>query len=128
MKIDQDAPDPQFNATTARLLRREAVRRAAEELNTTSGPGLEGALARISAEVTEEAACRRTAATGTGADLTDPANSAGSSSSRMPGSDAVAPLSAAGSTGADRDGMKARHSHSGCPLLPVHLRERGQPS
>lgn len=77
MKIDQDAPDPQFNATTARLLRREALRRAAGELNTTSGPGLEDALARISAEVTEEAACRRTAASGTSADITDPANSTG---------------------------------------------------
>jgi hypothetical protein len=39
-----------------RLLRREALRRAAEEVNTTSGPGLEGVLARISAEVTAEAA------------------------------------------------------------------------
>ena len=38
---DQDAPDPQFDAMTARLLRREALRRAAEELNTTSEPGLE---------------------------------------------------------------------------------------
>ena len=34
--VDQDAPDPQFDAMTARLLRREALRRAAEELNTTS--------------------------------------------------------------------------------------------
>jgi hypothetical protein len=55
---DQDAPDPQFDAMTARLLRREALRRAAEELNTTSEPGLEGVLARISAEVTAEAAGR----------------------------------------------------------------------
>ena len=39
--LDQDAPDPKFDAMTARLLRREALRRAAEELNTTSGPGLE---------------------------------------------------------------------------------------
>jgi hypothetical protein len=54
--VDQD--DPQFDAMTARLLQREALRRAAEELNTTSGPGLEEALARISAEVTEEAAHR----------------------------------------------------------------------
>jgi hypothetical protein len=53
---DQDAPDPQFDALTARLLRREALRRAAEELNTMTGRGLEQALARISAEVTEEAA------------------------------------------------------------------------
>jgi hypothetical protein len=67
---DQDAPDPKFDAMTARLLRREALRRAAEELNTTSGPGLEGVLARISAEVTAEAACRHEAAvdkTGPGA-------------------------------------------------------------
>jgi phage shock protein A len=59
--VDQDAPDPQFDAMTARLLRREALRRAAEELNTTSGPGLEGALAQISAEVTAEAAAAREA-------------------------------------------------------------------
>jgi len=56
--MDQDASDPQFNAMTARLLRREALRRAAEELNTTSGRGLEGVLARISAEATAEAAYR----------------------------------------------------------------------
>ncbi len=62
--VDQDAPDPQFDVTTARLLRREALRRAAEELNTTSGPGLEEALARISTEVTEEAAYRRAIAAG----------------------------------------------------------------
>jgi phage shock protein A len=59
--VDQDAPDPQFDAMTARLLRREALRSAAEELNTTSGPGLEGALAQISAEVTAEAAAARDA-------------------------------------------------------------------
>jgi phage shock protein A len=45
-----------FNAATSRLLRREALRRAATELNTTSGPGLESVLARISAEVTAAAA------------------------------------------------------------------------
>jgi hypothetical protein len=56
---DQDRPDPQFDAMTARLLRREALRRAAEEMNTTSGPGLESVLARISAEVTADAASRR---------------------------------------------------------------------
>jgi len=61
---DQDVPDPQFDAMTARLLRREALRRATEELNTTSGPGLEGVLARISAEVTAEAACRQAASSG----------------------------------------------------------------
>jgi hypothetical protein len=57
--MDQDAPDPHFDAMTARLLRREALRRVAEEVNTTSGPGLEGVLARISAEVTAEAASRK---------------------------------------------------------------------
>jgi phage shock protein A len=60
--VDQDAPDPKFDAMTARLLRREALRRAAEELNTASPPGLEDALARISAEVTAEAVYRREAA------------------------------------------------------------------
>ena len=60
--MDQDAPDPQFNAATARLLRREALRRAAEELNTTSPLGLEHMLDRISAEVTAEAAAKREAA------------------------------------------------------------------
>ena len=66
--VDQDGPDPQFDAMTARLLRREALRRAAEEMNTTSGPGLEGVLARISAEVTAEARRRITVA---GAAATD---------------------------------------------------------
>ena len=56
---EEDPPDPAFNAMTSRLLRREALRRAAEELNTMTGPGLEQALARISTEVTEEAAYRR---------------------------------------------------------------------
>ena len=54
--VDDDRPDPVFDAMTARLLRREALRRAAAEMNTTSGPGLESVLARISAEVTAEAA------------------------------------------------------------------------
>ena len=53
-------PDRAFDAQTSRLLRREALRRAAEELNTMSGPGLEGMLARISAETTAEAAARLT--------------------------------------------------------------------
>ena len=53
--MEPETPDAAFNAATARLLRREALRRAAEELNTTSGPGLESVLARISAEVTAEA-------------------------------------------------------------------------
>jgi hypothetical protein len=57
-KDAQDAADAAFNAMTSRLLRREALRRAAEELDITSGPGLEDALARISAEVTAEAAWR----------------------------------------------------------------------
>jgi hypothetical protein len=56
--VEQDRPDPLFDAMTARLLHREALRRAADELNTTSGPGLEGVLARISAEVTAEASRR----------------------------------------------------------------------
>ena len=59
---DQDAADRQFDAMTARLLWREARRRIAEELNTMTGPGLEQALARVSAEVTEEAAFKRTTA------------------------------------------------------------------
>ena len=57
--MEQDNADPAFNAATARLLRREALRRAAEELNTTSGPGLEDMLGGISAEVTAEAAEKR---------------------------------------------------------------------
>jgi phage shock protein A len=56
--VEQDRPDPAFDAMTSRLLRRKALRRAAEELNTTSGPGLEDVLARISAEVTAEASAR----------------------------------------------------------------------
>ena len=47
--------EAEFNTKTARLLRREALRRAAEELNSTSGPGLEAVLGKISAEVTAEA-------------------------------------------------------------------------
>ena len=61
---DQDAPDPQYDAMTSRLLRREALRRAAEELSTMTGQGLEQALARVSAEVTEEAAYRHAQADG----------------------------------------------------------------
>jgi phage shock protein A len=61
---EHDASDPQFDRMTARLLRREALRRAAQELNTTSGPGLEDALARISAEVTAEAVSRQPRAAG----------------------------------------------------------------
>jgi hypothetical protein len=56
--MDQDRPDPEFEAMTSRLLRRETLRRAAEKLNTTTGPGREEVLAPISAEVTTEAASR----------------------------------------------------------------------
>jgi len=56
--VGQDRPDPAFDAMTSRLLRREALRRAAEALNTTSPHGLEHALARISAEVTADARAR----------------------------------------------------------------------
>ena len=56
---DHEQPDAEFDVMAARLLRREALRRAAAELNTTSGPGLESILARISAEVTAEAAERK---------------------------------------------------------------------
>jgi hypothetical protein len=52
---DDDKPDPAFDSLTARLIRREAMRRAALELATTTPAGLENALARISAEVTAEA-------------------------------------------------------------------------
>jgi hypothetical protein len=60
---DQDKPDPEFNRTTNRLLRREQVRRAAEEVSTMTGPGLESMLARISAETTAEAVERLADAT-----------------------------------------------------------------
>ncbi|MSP01872.1 MAG: hypothetical protein EXR07_12605 [Acetobacteraceae bacterium] len=65
-----------FSVTTSRLLRREALRRAAEELNTTSPPGLESALARISAEVTAEALEKR--------DRPEPPLSSWPGSSRLP--------------------------------------------
>jgi len=58
MVEQQDQPDPAFDAMTSRLLRREALRRAAAELNTTSPHGLEDVLARISAEVTADARAR----------------------------------------------------------------------
>jgi hypothetical protein len=57
--MEQAPSDSEFHAMTARLLRREALRRAAEELNSTSGPGLEDVLGRISAEVTAEANDKR---------------------------------------------------------------------
>ena len=53
--MERDQPDAEYDAMTARLLRREALRRAARELNSTSGPGLEDVMGRISAEVTAEA-------------------------------------------------------------------------
>ncbi|MDR3534480.1 MAG: hypothetical protein P4L90_28445 [Rhodopila sp.] len=53
---DDDQPDPAFDTFTSRLIRREALRRAAQELSTATPVGLEDALARISAEVTAEAA------------------------------------------------------------------------
>ncbi len=63
--MDRDAPDPRFDAATARLLRREAIRRAREEPNTGSPSGLQDVLARISAEVAAEAAkARETAVPG----------------------------------------------------------------
>ena len=53
---DADTPDPEFDTFTSRLIRREAQRRAALELSTATPAGLESALAKISAEVTDEAA------------------------------------------------------------------------
>jgi phage shock protein A len=53
---DDDKPDPAFETFSARLIRREARRRAALELSTATPVGLESALARISAEVTADAA------------------------------------------------------------------------
>jgi hypothetical protein len=58
---DTDTPDPAFDTLTSRLIRREALRRAALELSTATPAGLESALAKISAEVTEEAAEARNA-------------------------------------------------------------------
>ncbi len=52
---DDDQPDPIFETFSARLIRREAQRRAALELSTATPAGLESALARISAEVTADA-------------------------------------------------------------------------
>jgi hypothetical protein len=54
-----DQPDPAYDTLTARLIRREALRRAALELSTTTPSGLESALRRISAEVTAEAAAAK---------------------------------------------------------------------
>jgi hypothetical protein len=52
---DPDTPDPAFDTFTSRLIRREALRRAALELSTATPLGLESALARISEEVTADA-------------------------------------------------------------------------
>ena len=51
-----DIPDPEFDTFASRLIRREALRRAALELSTATPAGLESALAQISAEVTADAA------------------------------------------------------------------------
>jgi len=56
MMTDQDPTDAAFNRFSERLIRREALRRAALELSTTTPAGLESALARISDELTAEAA------------------------------------------------------------------------
>jgi hypothetical protein len=56
MTTGPDQPDPEFDSVTSRLIRREVLRRAALELSTATPAGLESALAKISAEVTEEAA------------------------------------------------------------------------
>ena len=55
---DADDSDAQFKTAAGRMLRREALRRAAMEMSTTSGPGLENMLERISREVTAEAAAK----------------------------------------------------------------------
>jgi hypothetical protein len=52
----KDLAQPAAEGFSARLIRREAERRAALELATSTPAGLESALARISAEVTAEAA------------------------------------------------------------------------
>jgi phage shock protein A len=58
---DPEQPDPAFDRFTSRLIRREALRRAALELATTTPAGLESTLARISAEVTADAVEARAA-------------------------------------------------------------------
>jgi hypothetical protein len=56
---DADQPDPAFDTFVSRLIRREALRRAAMELSTTTPAGLESALERISVEVTADAAAAK---------------------------------------------------------------------
>jgi hypothetical protein len=53
--MTDEAEDAAFNTMASRLIRREALRRAALELSTATPLGLESALAQISNEVTEEA-------------------------------------------------------------------------
>ena len=53
---EQEKSDAMHATLAARLIQREALRRAAAELATTTPAGLESVLARISAEVTAEAA------------------------------------------------------------------------
>jgi hypothetical protein len=54
MAADEN-PDTAFDTFTSRMIRREALRRAALELSTATPVGLESALARISEEVTADA-------------------------------------------------------------------------
>ena len=108
-RVDQDRPDPEFDAMTSRLLRREALRRAAEELNTTSGPGLEDVLARISAEVTAEAASRVSA--------TDAGSDAGPTVPRWDGPAYISPLSR------DRPPSARRSSVSGYAYAEIQTPE-----
>jgi hypothetical protein len=58
---NDDKPDVEFETFSARLIRREAKRRAALELSTTTPAGLESALVRITAEVTADAVDARKA-------------------------------------------------------------------
>jgi hypothetical protein len=56
---DRSPADIEFDRLSARLIRREALRREAANLNTASPGGLENVLAQISAETTADAAERR---------------------------------------------------------------------
>lgn len=53
--MTDEADEAAFNTMASRLIRREALRRAALELSTATPVGLESALAQISNEVTAEA-------------------------------------------------------------------------
>ena len=59
--MTEQTPEAVFDTLTARLIQREALRRAAADLNTASPRGLETTLARISKQVTDEAEARRAA-------------------------------------------------------------------